>query len=126
VGGWVRSGSASVGFIGAALFFCVVRGPYETRWVGWRGGWSLRKKPKSEEPGGEWVSKEDEEKNGAKKETNTEKALEEFAGEDEEERAAKRGPAEEMEVEKSMDVSSKSSIEVARKEDEIRPAHEKA
>ncbi|KAF2813868.1 putative major facilitator superfamily transporter, partial [Mytilinidion resinicola] len=42
-GGWVRSGSASVGFIGAALVFCAIRGPYETRWVGWKGGWSLKK-----------------------------------------------------------------------------------
>ncbi|OCK77050.1 MFS general substrate transporter [Lepidopterella palustris CBS 459.81] len=43
-GGWIRSGSASVGFIGAALVFCVVRGPWETGWVGWTGGWSMRKK----------------------------------------------------------------------------------
>ena len=42
--GWIRSGSASVGFIGAALLFCLIRGPWETSWVGWSGGWSIRKK----------------------------------------------------------------------------------
>jgi hypothetical protein len=45
-GGWIRSGSASVGFIGASLLFCLSRGPYETGWVGWRGGYSLIKKDK--------------------------------------------------------------------------------
>ena len=43
-GGWVRSGSASVGFIGAALSICVARGPWEKGWVGWRGGWSIRRR----------------------------------------------------------------------------------
>jgi hypothetical protein len=43
-GGWVRSGSASIGFAGAALLFSLARGPWETGWVGWAGGWSLRKK----------------------------------------------------------------------------------
>lgn len=43
-GGWIASGSYSVGSIGAALVVCLLRGPWETRWVGWRGGWSIRKK----------------------------------------------------------------------------------
>ena len=43
-GGWIRSGSASVGFIGVSLLSCFVRGPWETGWVGWRGGWSLRRR----------------------------------------------------------------------------------
>ncbi|KAL9130884.1 MAG: hypothetical protein Q9217_001034 [Psora testacea] len=43
-GGWVRSGSASIGFVGLALCFCAARGPWEKRWVGWRGGWNIRKK----------------------------------------------------------------------------------
>ncbi|KAL9617795.1 MAG: hypothetical protein Q9160_007449 [Pyrenula sp. 1 TL-2023] len=42
-GGWILSGSANVGFVGAALFFCLVRGPHEQGWIGWRGGWALRK-----------------------------------------------------------------------------------
>lgn len=43
-GGWIRSGSASVGFIGAALAVCVSRGPWETGWVGWKGGWGIRRR----------------------------------------------------------------------------------
>ena len=38
-GGWIASGSCSVGFIGLALILCFVRGPGEKGWVGWRGGW---------------------------------------------------------------------------------------
>lgn len=43
-GGWVRSGSASVGFIGASLVICFLRGPWETGWIGWRGGFGLRRR----------------------------------------------------------------------------------
>lgn len=43
-GGWVKSGSASVGFVGAALMCCFARGPWEKGWVGWRGGWGLRRR----------------------------------------------------------------------------------
>ncbi|EAT84684.2 hypothetical protein HBH56_047510 [Parastagonospora nodorum] len=42
--GWIGSGSASVGFIGAAILVIVARGPWEEHWVGWRGGWSMKKK----------------------------------------------------------------------------------
>jgi hypothetical protein len=45
-GGWIKSGSASVGFIGASLLFCFVRGPWENGWVGWSGGWKMTKKDK--------------------------------------------------------------------------------
>ena len=41
-GGWTYSGSASVGFICAALFFSLVRGPHEQGWFGWRGGAEMR------------------------------------------------------------------------------------
>lgn len=40
-GGWVASGSYSVASVGAALLVCLARGPWEDRWVGWRGGWGL-------------------------------------------------------------------------------------
>lgn len=50
-GGWHKSGSASVGFIGAALAFCFARGPWEKGWVGWRGGWRIRSDPRPKEPG---------------------------------------------------------------------------
>lgn len=46
----MRSGSASVGFIGLALVFCVLRGPREKGWVGWRGGWSVRKRRDDRNP----------------------------------------------------------------------------
>jgi predicted MFS family arabinose efflux permease len=53
-GGWITSGSASVGFISTALLVCTLRGPHETGWIGWKGGWSMEKsaplpeKPRSE------------------------------------------------------------------------------
>jgi hypothetical protein len=43
-GGWVRSGSASIGFTGAALVICFARAPWEKGWVGWHGGWGLRRR----------------------------------------------------------------------------------
>lgn len=42
-GGWISSGSASVGFVSAALIACFARGPHETGWIGWRGGANMRK-----------------------------------------------------------------------------------
>jgi hypothetical protein len=87
--GWIRSGSASVGFIGASLLFCVLRGPYETGWVGWRGGWSLIKKNKHSADGrtAETTFYEIKEKTPEDVEAEaeiscTEKALEEMAAED--------------------------------------------
>lgn len=50
--GWVASGSASVGFLCLALVFCFARGPHEKGWIGWGGGWNIRKdhkKPQDEE-----------------------------------------------------------------------------
>lgn len=49
--GWRGSGSASVGLICAAIATMCVRGPWESRWFGWRGGWSMRKKNKSSADG---------------------------------------------------------------------------
>lgn len=43
-GGWIRSGSASVAFVCAALVICIARGPWEKGWVGWDGGWSIRRR----------------------------------------------------------------------------------
>ena len=43
-GGWHRSGSASMGFIGAGLCFCFARGPWEKGWIGWRGGWGIARR----------------------------------------------------------------------------------
>ncbi|KAL8719096.1 MAG: hypothetical protein Q9225_003855 [Loekoesia sp. 1 TL-2023] len=49
MGGWVRSGSVSVGFLGAAVGLCILRGPREKGWVGWGGGWKLRKDGEKQE-----------------------------------------------------------------------------
>ena len=43
-GGWIKSGSASIGFVGAALVVCFLKGPWEKGWVGWHGGWSLSRR----------------------------------------------------------------------------------
>ncbi|WPG99358.1 Hypothetical protein R9X50_00217200 [Acrodontium crateriforme] len=43
-GGWIASGSYSMGSVGAALLIAFARGPWEKRWLGWRGGWAIRKK----------------------------------------------------------------------------------
>jgi predicted MFS family arabinose efflux permease len=53
-GGWIISGSASVGFTSAALLLCGLRGPHETGWVGWKGGWNMKKQisvPNAADPG---------------------------------------------------------------------------
>lgn len=41
-GGWLYSGGACIGFIGGALLCCLARGPHETGWIGWRGGYSMK------------------------------------------------------------------------------------
>lgn len=41
-GGWIQSGSASVGFICIALVISFVRSPWNEGWIGWKGGWNLR------------------------------------------------------------------------------------
>ena len=43
-GGWIKSGSASIGFVGAALILCFVRGPWTKGYVGWSGGWGIRRR----------------------------------------------------------------------------------
>ncbi|KAB5536002.1 major facilitator superfamily transporter [Coniochaeta sp. 2T2.1] len=42
-GGWRFSGGCSIGFVGLALIIAFVRGPRETGWFGWGGGWRLRR-----------------------------------------------------------------------------------
>ena len=44
VWGWIGSGSTSLGFVGLAFLVAVLRGPREEGWLGWRGGWSLRRR----------------------------------------------------------------------------------
>ena len=48
ISGWIGSGSASLGFITAAILVMGARGPFEKDgWVGWSGGWSIRQKDPS-------------------------------------------------------------------------------
>ncbi|KXG53520.1 Major facilitator superfamily domain, general substrate transporter [Penicillium griseofulvum] len=42
-GGWILSGSVNLGFIGAALIICLLRGPAEKGWIGWHGGIRIRR-----------------------------------------------------------------------------------
>lgn len=44
-GGWQYSGVVSIAFFAAALLVCFVRGPHEEHWLGWRGGWGIKKPP---------------------------------------------------------------------------------
>lgn len=50
-GGWIASGSASVGFVVCAILTMVARGPWEEGWLGWTGGWSMKKKDKGSADG---------------------------------------------------------------------------
>ncbi|KAL2214010.1 MFS general substrate transporter [Sarocladium strictum] len=50
-GGWRYSGGFAIAFVGASILVALARGPHEKRWVGWRGGWAIRKKaPAAEVP----------------------------------------------------------------------------
>jgi hypothetical protein len=89
-GGWIASGSLSVGFITFSFLVCAARGPFETRWLGWGGGWSIKKKHKNsadgrgEETRSDLMPKEKKDiENHALERTmsNTEKALAGQAGE---------------------------------------------
>lgn len=43
-GGWIHSGVANIGFILAALTISLLREPWETRSVSWKGGLSVHRK----------------------------------------------------------------------------------
>jgi len=42
-GGWRASGGLAIAMLGTAMVVCVARGPREEGWVGWSGGWDVRK-----------------------------------------------------------------------------------
>ncbi|KAK3651312.1 hypothetical protein LTR56_005769 [Elasticomyces elasticus] len=50
-GGWIASGSYSMGSIGMALIITLARGPWEEGWVGWHGGLAIFKKSKDSADG---------------------------------------------------------------------------
>lgn len=87
--GWIASGGLSIGLICFSIFLLTLRGPYEDRWIGWKGGASIRKKNKMSADGranevvqlggtkeGDAVPESQLEKG------NVERALEEAAAED--------------------------------------------
>lgn len=83
-GGWHKSGSASVGFIGAALCICCAKGPWEKGWVGWRGGWGIKRRDLGPKEKGEQQQGQDEEMAGNVpdcEETGREKMADEMAAE---------------------------------------------
>lgn len=41
----------TVGFIFLAFIVCLARGPRETGWVGWSGGWAIRRDDRPAEAG---------------------------------------------------------------------------
>jgi predicted MFS family arabinose efflux permease len=51
-GGWTASGSLSVALIALTFLICLARGPYEPGWIGWSGGWDVRKKNLAEATSG--------------------------------------------------------------------------
>lgn len=135
-GGWIASGSYSVGSIGVALLFCIVRGPWEEGWYGWGGGWSIYKKSKDSADG-----KKSEDINYLRKHlhpdqvkedatdlergpheqadvnaTDVEMSLEMFAGEDGENKVRE---AREVEEEEELKSSSGGSASGSGKEDDI-------
>lgn len=104
-GGWVVSGSYSVGSVGIALICCFARGPWEDGWLGWRGGWDPRKNARSRvdavTPSGTGEPDKADLETGSRQQeinanANAEKALELLAGEDEPNsvRTAKEGEEE--------------------------------
>lgn len=42
-GGWRNLGAAGIAFLASSLVLVYFRGPLETRWVGWKGGFVVRK-----------------------------------------------------------------------------------
>lgn len=47
-GGWIASESISVAFIAGSVLICLAKGPYESRWFGWSGGWNCRRQDVTE------------------------------------------------------------------------------
>ncbi|KAF5017758.1 hypothetical protein F66182_10286 [Fusarium sp. NRRL 66182] len=50
-GGWRRSGGFGIAFVGLSILVSLSRGPRETGWLGWKGGWRPRRDKIEEGPG---------------------------------------------------------------------------
>ena len=42
-GGWIPTGGVSIAVVVFGFIIIGLRGPYESRWVGWRGGWKPKR-----------------------------------------------------------------------------------
>lgn len=43
-GGWLAAGGLSIGIMAMSYVIILARGPHETGWIGWRGGWARDEK----------------------------------------------------------------------------------
>lgn len=57
-GGWTWSSSMNIGLIGVGILVGLVRGPRESGWVGWKGGWNIRRDENVTEKAGQQVAEE--------------------------------------------------------------------
>lgn len=113
---WIGSGSASVGFMGGAILTMLARGPWESGWVGWTGGWSFKKKDKTSADGKTAEQAlHDAEVKGDEELGAQEKVLEELAAEGGNESPSRGG----SDLENVTDLSEKSRRSSG--EDDIRP-----
>lgn len=81
--GWIGSGSLGVGYICAGLVVLVLRGPFETRWIGWRGGWNVWKHTTEKESSGQQESQESQD-DGQSQDNNVAAGMDEKTSSDEE------------------------------------------
>lgn len=44
--GWYPTAGTAVAFLGVGMLALLLRGPHETGWIGWSGGWKVLKKEK--------------------------------------------------------------------------------
>ncbi|GIZ36696.1 hypothetical protein CKM354_000016400 [Cercospora kikuchii] len=44
IGGWSKAGIFNIAFLAAAIAVTTLRGPWETQWLGWRGGFNIRRR----------------------------------------------------------------------------------
>ncbi|KAM0554207.1 hypothetical protein ACHAPJ_007009 [Fusarium lateritium] len=66
-GGWKRSGGCSIAFVGLSILISLARGPRESGWIGWTGGWHPRKdKVQPAQPADEENSHREQEKEEGK------------------------------------------------------------
>ncbi|KAK5072171.1 hypothetical protein LTR64_004050 [Lithohypha guttulata] len=63
-GGWVHSGAVNIALVGFGLLLCFVKGPHDSRWFGYQGGWNMKVRHLKEERNNEDVTHVSDEKPG--------------------------------------------------------------